>query len=196
MLELLLIDLPRACRCSHREGAPAHRHGFGLDAGRELVEGLAQRAGRSDELMNSFFERGDQLPVTLKRAGCREVTGSRRIGIRETQAFSVMASARALTSALPGRGDTLLLYHISGSCLRGGRIARRVGNEVALQSAALGWRQVPVRRGYPASMPLTSARQVMGPTMPSTATEGTSSESACWNPRTASSVRCPKIPST
>ena len=32
---------------------------------------------------------------------------------------------------------------------------------------------------YPASMPLTSARQVIGPTIPSTATEGTSSEIAC-----------------
>ena len=53
-----------------------------------------------------------------------------------------------------------------------------------------------VRRGYPASMPLTSARQVTGPTIPSTATEGTSSESACWKPRTAPSVCGPKIPST
>ena len=55
---------------------------------------------------------------------------------------------------------------------------------------------VPVQRGYPANMPLTSARQVTGPTMPSTVTAGTSSESACWKPRTASSVRGPKIPST
>jgi hypothetical protein len=43
----------------------------------------------------------------------------------------------------------------------------------------------------PASIPLTSARQVIGPTMPSTA-----SCNACWKPRTAASVWGPKIPST
>ena len=54
----------------------------------------------------------------------------------------------------------------------------------------------PDRRRYPDSMPLTSARQVTGPTIPSTATDGTSSDKACWNPRTAASVRGPKTPST
>src|SRR5664279_2963166 len=47
-----------------------------------------------------------------------------------------------------------------------------------------------------ASIPLTSARQVTGPTMPSTVTEGMSAWSACWKPRTAASVCGPKIPST
>ena len=32
---------------------------------------------------------------------------------------------------------------------------------------------------YPDNMPLISACQVIGPTMPSTATEGTSSDTAC-----------------
>jgi len=40
-------------------------------------------------------------------------------------------------------------------------------------------------------MPLTSARQVTGPTMPSTVIP-----SACWKPRTAALVLGPKIPST
>src|SRR6266536_1239651 len=46
-------------------------------------------------------------------------------------------------------------------------------------------------RLYPASMPLTSARQVIGPTTPSDA-----APTAVWNPRTNASVRGPKMPST
>jgi hypothetical protein len=46
------------------------------------------------------------------------------------------------------------------------------------------------------SIPLTRARQVTGPTMPSTVTDGMSWWRACWKPRTAASVLGPKIPST
>jgi hypothetical protein len=49
---------------------------------------------------------------------------------------------------------------------------------------------------YPDSIPLTSARQVIGPTILSTATAGTSSDNACWKPRTALSACGPKTPST
>jgi hypothetical protein len=48
----------------------------------------------------------------------------------------------------------------------------------------------PMGLPHPASMPLTSARQLSGPTIPSTL-----KPSACWKPRTASSVCGPKIPS-
>src|SRR4029450_6895440 len=52
-----------------------------------------------------------------------------------------------------------------------------------------GWKAtVP---GQPDSMPLISARQVTGPTIPSTVIP-----SACWKPRTAASVLGPKMPST
>ena len=46
------------------------------------------------------------------------------------------------------------------------------------------------------SMPLMSACQVIGPTMPSTTTSGRSAARACWKPRTAASVLGPKMPST
>lgn len=41
-------------------------------------------------------------------------------------------------------------------------------------------------------MPLTSARQVTGPTMPSTATDGMSRWRACWKPWTAASELGPE----
>lgn len=48
----------------------------------------------------------------------------------------------------------------------------------------------------PDSIPLTSACQVIGPTMPSTFIEEMSACRACWKPRTAASGFGPKIPST
>src|SRR5882672_3132862 len=49
----------------------------------------------------------------------------------------------------------------------------------------------PPGAGQNESMPLTRARQVSGPTIPSTVIP-----SACWKPRTAVAVWGPKIPST
>jgi hypothetical protein len=45
-------------------------------------------------------------------------------------------------------------------------------------------------------MPLISACQVTGPTMPSTVTDGMSWCRASWKPPTAASVLGPKMPST
>jgi hypothetical protein len=55
------------------------------------------------------------------------------------------------------------------------------------------WVGLPVQKE---SIPLTRARQVIGPTMPSTVTDGMSWWRACWKPRAAASVLGPKIPST